>query len=50
MPEFAALITRIDAAVRNVLAFTKVADAPFRITGCWVQVRHTPRTAIPTIF
>ena len=38
MPEFAALITRIDAAVRNVLAFIKVADAPFRITGCWVNV------------
>jgi uncharacterized protein (TIGR02466 family) len=37
-PEFAELVTCIDAAVSNVLAFIKVADAPFRITGCWVNV------------
>ena len=37
-PEFAALIARIEAAVSNVLAWLKVADAPFRITGCWANV------------
>jgi uncharacterized protein (TIGR02466 family) len=30
--------TTSEAAVRNVLAFIKVADAPFGITGCWVNV------------
>jgi uncharacterized protein (TIGR02466 family) len=37
-PECAELITSIEAAVSSVLAFIKVADAPFRITGCWVNV------------
>jgi uncharacterized protein (TIGR02466 family) len=36
--ECAALISHIEAAVSSVLAFIKVADAPFRITGCWVNV------------
>jgi uncharacterized protein (TIGR02466 family) len=36
--ECAALIPHIEAAVSSVLAFIKVADAPFRITGCWVNV------------
>lgn len=36
--ECAELITRIEAAVSKVIAFIKVADAPFRITGCWVNV------------
>lgn len=37
-PEFAALIAHVEATVRDVLAFIKVADAPFHITGCWVNV------------
>ncbi|WP_375739107.1 2OG-Fe(II) oxygenase family protein [Pseudomonas boanensis] len=36
-PEFVALVTHIEAAVSNVLAFIKVVDAPFRITGCWAN-------------
>lgn len=40
-PEFAALVARIEAAVRDVLAFIKVGDAPFRITGCWVNVLNS---------
>ncbi|WP_081716177.1 hypothetical protein [Paraburkholderia mimosarum] len=37
-PEFAVLIAHIERAARDVLAFLKVADAPFHITGCWVNV------------
>ncbi|MGU7785214.1 TIGR02466 family protein [Burkholderia sp. PU8-34] len=37
-PEFAALVAHIDQAARDVLRFLKVADAPFHITGCWVNV------------
>ncbi|MNF60074.1 hypothetical protein D3C84_416790 [compost metagenome] len=36
-PEFAALVGHIEAAVSDVLAFIKVVDAPFRITGCWAN-------------
>jgi uncharacterized protein (TIGR02466 family) len=38
MAELAALVRYIEAAVGNVLAFLKSADAPFRITGCWLNV------------
>ncbi|MCP3719945.1 2OG-Fe(II) oxygenase family protein [Paraburkholderia sp. CNPSo 3281] len=37
-PEFAVLIAHIERAARDVLAFLKVADTPFHITGCWVNV------------
>ncbi|RQS59865.1 hypothetical protein DID96_35040 [Burkholderia sp. Bp8963] len=37
-PEFAALIVHIERAAHDVLTFLKVADAPFHITGCWVNV------------
>ena len=37
-PELSALISHVEAAVSNVLAFLKVVEAPFRITGCWVNV------------
>jgi uncharacterized protein (TIGR02466 family) len=37
-PEFAELVTCIDAATANVLGFLKVSDAPSRITGCWINV------------
>ena len=37
-PEFAGLNAHIERAARDVLAFLKVADAPFHITGCWVNV------------
>ncbi|WP_028222687.1 2OG-Fe(II) oxygenase family protein [Paraburkholderia oxyphila] len=37
-PAFAALTAHIERAARDVLAFLKVADAPFHITGCWVNV------------
>jgi uncharacterized protein (TIGR02466 family) len=36
-PELATLVGCIEAAVRDVLAFLKVVDAPFRITGCWAN-------------
>ncbi|MFZ6047210.1 2OG-Fe(II) oxygenase family protein [Pseudomonas sp. CR3202] len=36
-PELAALVNHIEAAVSDVLAFIKVVDAPFRITGCWAN-------------
>ncbi|MDH4607283.1 2OG-Fe(II) oxygenase family protein [Pseudomonas sp. BN102] len=36
-PELAALVTHIEVAVSEVLAFIKVVDAPFRITGCWAN-------------
>lgn len=37
-PEFAALNARIEQAAHDELAFLKVADAAFHITGCWVNV------------
>ena len=37
-PEFAELIAHIEQAARDVLTFLKVADAPFLITGCWINV------------
>jgi uncharacterized protein (TIGR02466 family) len=37
MPEFAALVTQIETAVNDVLAFIKVAKAPWHITGCWLN-------------
>ncbi|MCY1511761.1 hypothetical protein D9M68_461980 [compost metagenome] len=36
-PEFAALVSHIEAAVSDVLAFIKVVDTPVRITGCWAN-------------
>lgn len=36
-PELAALVAQIEAAVGDVLAFIKVVDAPFRITGLWAN-------------
>jgi uncharacterized protein (TIGR02466 family) len=36
--EFAALIAHIERAARDVLTFLRVADAPFHITGCWINV------------
>jgi len=43
-PEFAALVTHIERAARDVLTFLKVVDAPFRITGCWINVLDTGGT------
>lgn len=37
-PELAALVAHIERATRDVLMFLKVADAPFQITGCWINV------------
>jgi uncharacterized protein (TIGR02466 family) len=37
-PELAELIAHIERAAREVLTFLKVADAPFHITGCWINV------------
>jgi uncharacterized protein (TIGR02466 family) len=37
-PELAALIALIEQGARDVLTFLKVADAPFHITGCWINV------------
>ena len=37
-PELAELITHIEQAARDVLTFLRVADAPFLITGCWINV------------
>jgi len=37
-PELAELIVHIERAAREVLTFLKVADAPFHITGCWINV------------
>ncbi|RKP52538.1 2OG-Fe(II) oxygenase family protein [Trinickia fusca] len=37
-PELEAFVARIDGAVHDVLAFLKIADVPFRVTGCWANV------------
>jgi uncharacterized protein (TIGR02466 family) len=37
-PELSVLVASIEAAVKEVLAFLKVQEAPFRITGCWLNV------------
>jgi uncharacterized protein (TIGR02466 family) len=37
-PELAALIALIDQTARDVLTFLKVDNAPFHLTGCWINV------------